>query len=285
MSVPPPSRRQREFNTPIAVRIVALASLSALAACQSMPADRSGYLSSYEGLGDGRSGERGPSRRRDDEASNAITRVYIEPSVLRVNARTPVRPENQAMVRQEIDRQMCFKLSKRFDVVPTPEPDAGRVRAAIVHIAPTHPAGSAATAAASFFIPVPFVKVRGPGISGALAVEAELVGPDGRQAAAIAWAKSTEGLSKMDPSLSPVGDALQLAEPFAKAASDAFATKARKKRPIAKPDPCARFGPRRSASRMVGGAIIGFGTGLYAPSVAGAGRPPEAEAQTETVEP
>ena len=278
MTCPPPSGRQREPIASLAVKIVALASLSALAACQSMPTDRSGYLSSYEGLGDGRNGEHGPSKRRDDTASNALTRVYIEPSVLRVSAKTSVRPENQVMVRQEIDRQMCFRLSKRFDIVSTPEPDAGRVRTAIVHIAPTNPAGSAATAAASFFIPVPIVKFRGPGISGALAAEAELVGPEGQQVAAIAWAKSTEGLSKMDPSLSPVGDALQLAEPFAKAASDAFATKARRKRPIAKPDPCARFGPRRSAGRMVGGAIIGFGTGLYAPSVAGAGRPPEAEA-------
>lgn len=222
----------------------------------------------------------GASRRRGGAHLKVCALIYA-----RINAKSPVRPDSQALVRQEIDRQMCFRLSKRFEIVPTSEPGAGRVRTAIAHIAPTNPAGSAATAAASFFIPVPFVKLRGPRISGALAAEAELVAADGQQVAAITWAKSTEGISKMDPSLSPVGDALQLAEPFAKAASDAFATKARKNRPVAKPDPCARFSPRRSASRMVGGAIIGFGTGLYAPSVSGAGRPAEPEASAPSVNP
>lgn len=256
---------------------IALVSASAVlvAACQSTAIGRSGYLSSYEGLSDG------PAKRRDDPASDAITRVYIEPTVLRVNARTPIKAEDQALVRQEIDRQICFEVSKRFELVPTPAVDTARVRAAVVRIVPTNPAGSAATAAASFFIPVPIVKFRSPGISGALAAEAELVSADGRQVAAIAWSKSTQGVSMMDPSLSSVGDALQLAEPFADAVGEAFATKARKKRPVAKPDPCARYGPRRHAGRAVGGAILGFGTGLYAPSVSGAGRPALPETQGE----
>lgn len=249
------------------------ASAALVAACQSTAVDRSGYLSSYEGLSGG------PGKRRDDPASDSVTRVYIEPTVLRTNARTAIKAQDQALVRQEVDRQICFEVSKRFDLVPTPEPGAARLRAAVVRIAPTNPAGSAATAAASFFIPVPIVKFRSPGISGGLAAEAELVAADGRQVASIAWSKSTQGISTMDPSLSPVGDALQLAGPFADAVGQAFATKARKKRPVAKPDPCARYGPRRNAGRTVGGAILGFGAGLYAPSVSGAGRPAEPETQ------
>lgn len=255
--------------------IAALGALSALAACQSMPTERSGYLSSYEGLGDARNGATGPSKRRDDAASDAVARIYIEPTVLRINAMASVKAAEQAMVRREIDRQLCYKLSRRFDISPEPDPDAARVRAAVVHIAPTSPTGSAATAAASYFIPVPMLKIRPPRISGGLVAEAELVSPSGQQVAAIAWARSTEGLSTIDPSLSPVGDALQLSEKFAGAVDSAFATKARKKRAVASPDPCARFGPRRTAARTVGGAVLGFGTGLYSPSVSGAGRPPE----------
>jgi hypothetical protein len=83
-----------------------------------------------------------------------------------------------------------------------------------VRIEPTNAAGSAASAAASFFIPVPMVKVRAPKSAGGLAVESELIAPDGRQAAAITWSKSIGVVGKTDPSLSQVGDALQLAKPL-----------------------------------------------------------------------
>ncbi len=279
MTILHPARRPADRAIVLTVRIAMLGAVSALAACQSMPTERSGYLSSYSGLAEAK-----PGKRRDEAASEAIRRVYIEPTVLRLNARTPIKPSDQAMVRQEIDRQLCYKLSRRFEIAPQPEEGAARVRAAVAHIAPTNPGGSAATAAASFFIPVPILKVRPPGISGGLVAEAELVAPDGRQAAVITWAKSTEGISNMDPSLSPVGDALQLSEKFADAAGKAFAAKASKKHAVPKPDPCARFGPRIGA-RAVGGMIMGFGTGLYTPSVTGAGRPPEDETPVKAPKP
>jgi Protein of unknown function (DUF3313) len=286
MIFPYPVRLQVNRAGSMALRVVAFAALSTfVAACQSMPTTNSGYLSSYEGFDEDKGGQSGPRKRRDDTASNTLTRVYIQPSVLKVNAETPIGPEDQAMVRREVDRQLCFTLSRRFDIAATPEPEAGRIRTAIVKIAPTSPAGSAVTAAAGFFIPVPFVKFRGAGISGGLAAESELLAPDGRQVAAITWAKSTKGLSLMDPSLSRVGDALQLADPFADAVGDAFATKTRKKRPIARPDPCARFGPRRTAGRTVGGALLSLGTGLYAPSVSGAGRAPQDEVKAQVLTP
>lgn len=280
MTILHPVRRPADRVIFLTARIAALGALSALAAaCQSMPTERSGYLSSYQGLAEAK-----PGKRRDEAASEAIRRVYIEPTVLRLNARTPIKPSDQALVRQELDRQLCYKLSRRFEIAPRPEAEAAHVRAAIAHIAPTNPGGSAATAAASFFIPVPILKVRPPGISGGLVAEAELVAPDGRQVAAITWSKSTEGLSNMDPSLSPVGDALQLSEKFADAAGKAFAAKARKKHAVPKPDPCARFGAR-IGGRAVGGVLLGFGTGLYAPSVTGAGRPAEAEPSTMAPKP
>jgi len=62
------------------------------------------------------------------------------------------------------------------------------------------------------------------------------------------------------------------AELFGDAVGDAFASKVRK---IADPDPCAPFGPRRDIGRTVAGALVGVGTGLYAPGIAGAGAPPK----------
>jgi hypothetical protein len=146
------------------------------------------------------------------------------------------------------------------------------VRTAIVRIDPTNRAGSAVSAVAGFFIPIPVVKFRAPMTTGGLAVESELVAPDGRQAAALIWSHRAEIVGRVEPSMSRVGDALQLAEPLGDAVGDAFATDARKVAAIPDRDPCAAFGARRNVGRMLANGLVGFGTGLYAPEVSGAGR-------------
>jgi hypothetical protein len=77
-------------------------------------------------------------------------------------------------------------------------------------------------AVANAFIPGPGT-VRVPGTTGGLAAEAELLDARGGQAAAIAWARNANVLGTDSPSLSRVGDALQMAEPFADAVGDTFA--------------------------------------------------------------
>ena len=99
--------------------------------------------------------------------------------------------------------------------------------------------------------------------------EAELLAPDGRQVAAIVWARNATVIGAENPSLSRVGDAHQLAEAFGDMVGDAFAPADRKPRRIAEPDPCARFGPRVRPE----GFIVRAVTGLYQPEVSG-GRPP-----------
>lgn len=215
--------------------------------------------------------------RRHDAAITAPTRVYLEPSVLKLDAKTTVSPSDQAMVRWEIDRQLCFKMSRRFDIALTPEPGAGRLRTMILGIEPASPAGSAATAAASVFIPLP-VRYRGGKISGGLTVDSELLAADGQTVAAMAWTRSVKGFSLLEPSLSPVGDALQLAGRFAKAADKSLSLQPGPKRPLGKLDPCAGFGPRQTTGRAVGGALLSLGAGLYAPSVSGAGKAPDGAA-------
>ena len=282
MNLPSAARRAPTSNA-AAARVVIMVGLAAgAAACQSTPAAHSGFLSSYAGLGDQEGSRKTSAKRRDDALSGAITRVYIEPTVLRVHADGPIKPDQQAMVQSEVDRQICFEVSKHFDLAPTPEPGAGRVRTVIVGIDPTNRAGSAVTAAAGFFnpIPMPFINIRAPMATGGLSAESELLTPDGRQAAALTWSYNAEVISRSDASLSPIGDALQMAEPFGDAVAKTFAVKASdgkkaKKRKIPDPDPCARYGPRRNVTRFVGKTAMGAATGLYSPTIAGAGRPAE----------
>ena len=137
-------------------------------------------------------------------------------------------------------------------------------------IKPTGAAGSALSAAANFFIPGP-IGVRTPGTTGGLAAESELLAADGRQVAALAWARNATVVGTDSPSLSRVGDALQLAEPLGDAVGDAFAPANRQVRPIPDPDPCARFGPRNRPE----GFLARLATGLYVPQLSGGAAKPE----------
>jgi len=245
--------------------IAAASGLLALGACQTAPETQSGFLQSYEGLvAPGQSLRASVLQRRDDRAAAGIERVFIAPSVLLAGVGEAVEEADRARVLREVDRQICYEVSERFTVIPDPAPEAATIRAVVVRINPTGQAGSLASATASYFIPGP-IGVRVPGATGGLAAEAELLGPDAAQIAAIVWARNATVLGTDSPSLSRVGDALQLAEPFGDAVGDAFSPTGRTPRPIATPDPCQRFGPRFSLS----GTIAGFATGLYVPELDG----------------
>lgn len=240
-----------------------LVGLSGLAACQTAPTANSGFLTRYDGLVAKTDTVRASVRERRDEAlAQAIDRVFIEPAVLGEGATEGLADDDVALVLGEVDRQVCYEVSERFSVVDAPAADVGRVRTVVTAVRPTGAAGSAVSAAANFFIPGP-IGVRTPGTTGGLAAEAELLTPDGRQAAALAWARNATVIGTDSPSLSRVGDALQLAEPFADAVGDAFAPADRQVRPIPTPDPCARFGPRNRPE----GFLARLATGLYVPQL------------------
>lgn len=241
------------------------------AACATAPEPTSGFLSSYEGLAARSDTVRASVRqRRDEQAARAVEKVHIERAVLTSDAAPALRAEDWALVLGEMDRQVCYELSERFTVLDAPAPDAARVRLAATRISPTGQAGSAASAVASYFIPGP-IGLRAPGTTGGLAAEAELLDADGRQVAAIVWARNATVVGTDDPSLSRVGDAHQLAEVFGDMVGDAFAPADRKPRPIAEPDPCSRFGPRVRPEGFVVRAV----TGLYQPEVSGGRRQEE----------
>lgn len=241
------------------------------AACATAPAPNSGYLSSYEGLQTRSDTLRASVRqRRDEDRARALEQVHIERAELTPDAAPALSAEDWALVLGEMDRQVCYELSERFTVLDAPTPGAARVRLAATRISPTGQAGSAASAVASYFIPGP-IGLRAPGTTGGLAAEAELLDPEGRQVAAIVWARNATVIGTDDPSLSRVGDAHQLAEVFGDMVGDAFAPADRKPRPIATPDPCARFGPRNRPEGFVVRAV----TGLYQPELSGGRRPIE----------
>lgn len=244
-----------------------------LTACQTAPLADAGFLSAYDGLAARDDTVRASIRqRRDDAAAGAIERVYLEPAVLVGDAGSQVSEADRALVLREVDRQVCYEVSERFTIVQTPD-GAARVRTGVIQINPTGQAGSGVSAVANVLIPGPGT-FRVPGTTGGLAAEAELLAPSGAQVAALAWARNANVVGTDTPSLSRVGDALQMAEPFGDAVGDAIAPTGRDARPIADPDPCARYGPRTQP----GGFVTRLVTGLYVPEVnTGAREDPETE--------
>ncbi|MBA3999362.1 DUF3313 family protein [Brevundimonas sp.] len=239
----------------------------ALAACGTAAVEPSGLLSSYDGLVV-REGTVWASiqERRDDALASQIDRLFIEPAILAPGVGEGLTDFERTLVLREVDRQICYEVSERFTVLADAAPDAGRVRAVVTRIGPTGRAASAASAASGFFIPGP-IGLRVPGTLGGLAAEAELLAAnDQGQAAAILWSRDAKAVGTDSPSLSRVGDAVQLAGPFGDAVGDAFSPEERAVRAIADPDPCARFGPRFRP----GGLAARFITGLYSPELSGA---------------
>lgn len=252
---------------------IALLLALAGAGCATSPPDQSGFLSSYEGLEARTDTVRAAvAQRRDEALARTLDRVFIERAELTPDAAGALTPEQWGLVLGEIDRQVCYEISERFTIIDEAEPQAARIRVAATRVSATHPAGSIASAAANWFIPGP-LGVRVPGTTGGLAAEAELLAPDGEQAAAIVWARNATVVGTDDPSLSRVGDAHQLAEAFGDMVADAFAPSDRKTRPISSPDPCALYGPRNRVEGFVTRAV----TGLYQPEVSGGRRSAPAE--------
>ena len=231
-----------------------------ITACASAPT-RSGFLSTYDGMAERTDTVLAKVEvRRDEAALSQVSQVALEPTVV-VAPGEWLTPQERQLLLRELDAQLCFELSERFEIDPAAQ---HRVRAAVTGVQPTGRAASVASAAAGFFIPGP-LGLRAPGTLGSLAAEVEML--DGqRQIAAITWNRAAMPVGTDDPSLSRIGDALQFAEPFADAAAAAMTPEGRESRDIPEPDPCARYGPRFRPE----GWAAKFATGLYVPEMSGA---------------
>jgi hypothetical protein len=239
--------------------------MSVLSACATAPAPDAGYLSRYDKLS-GRGDDLRASVREwaDTETLKTVSTVRIEPAVLLPGADPSgvLTPAEQRGLLREIDAQLCFELSERFTIAgPDVVADAA-VRSAVTWFLPTGRAASVASAAAAFFIPGP-IDLRAPWTLGALGVEAEMTMPDGRQVAAIAWARQANAVGTDAPSLMKAGDALQFAEPFADDAARVMSPGSAPDKARFEPgqDPCRTYGPRVRAGSFVTKVI----TNLYVP--------------------
>jgi hypothetical protein len=243
--------------------IAALVTLS-LGACASQPT-RSGFLKTYDDMKPRKMVRAKADQRKGGPRLAQVRTVAIEPTVLYPSVKADWLTEDaRAALLREIDAQLCFELTERYQLAPLGQADA-RVRAAVTEVDATGRAGSAASAAAEVFIPGP-IGVRPPGSTGGLSAEAEMLGKDGRQLAAITWNREAMEIGSDNPALTRVGDALQFAEPFADAAAKAMTPPKAKKREIGKPDPCAEYGPRFRPE----GFITKLVTGLYVPQMSAA---------------
>lgn len=253
--------------------IVPLLASLLLGACAT-PGKPSGALSSYDGLTP-RSGtlRTGISERKSEADLASVRRVLLEPARLADGPQTDWLKDNErALLLRELDAQMCFEITERYELTYDPAQADARVRAVITRVKPTGRAASTASAAAGFFIPGP-IGLRVPGTLGGLGAEAEMVTTGGRQAAALVWNRDATAVGTDDPSLNRLGDALQFAEPFADVAAATMTPKGLKSRKIdSDDDPCAQFGPRFRPE----GFLAGLASGLYVPEMSGAKALPKA---------
>ena len=239
--------------------------LGLVAAC-STPTQPTGMLSTYDGLAVKPGAVRASvSDRKDEAALAAVRTVALAPTLAAEDTAAWMSPLERTTLLREIDAQLCFEMSERYEIAAPDGAADAKVRAILSHVRPTGRVSSAASAAAGFFIPGP-IGLRAPGTLGGLGVEAEMVGADGKQLAAITWTRQGMAVGTDNPSLSRIGDAMQFAEPFADDAAKAMTATDRKPIKIAKPDPCAQFGSRM----RVEGMAAKFATGLYVPQMSGA---------------
>lgn len=239
---------------------------TALAACAT-PGKPSGSLSAYEGLERKEGALRTSIAERSDNAGlAAVSRVFLEPAQLSKNEATDwLREQERTLLLREIDAQICFELTERYELAGSVEDADARVRTFVTRVEPTGRFGSTLSAAAGFFIPGP-IGLRVPGETGGLGGEAEMLAADGGQLAALIWNRNATAVGTDNPSLSRLGDALQFAEPFGDAVGAAMTAEGADGRKIGDPDPCAEYGPRFRPE----GWLAKFVTGFYVPEMSGA---------------
>jgi len=194
--------------------LLALVAAPLLAGCVTATATERGFLSDYSRLQPVEGNQVSNAKAFADQASvAAIDRLFIAPTVVSLPDGTEA-PGAINVVAREIDRELCLELAETFTI--TEDPRDPTIRAAVTDIQRTNAAASVISAGISQFIPGPG-SVRLPVGLGGLAAEAELIDPTtGRQLAALSWARRAQ-LAFSDGSLSEVGDAHRMAEPFADA--------------------------------------------------------------------
>lgn len=264
-------------NRQIAHALVVIATMAMVSACATKPPTQTGFIANGTAMERVDGTVRAQiSRQKDAEALSRLSRVVLLPTRLHEAAEVPatITADSRALVLAEVDRQLCFALSRRFEIVGADQADAGRVQAVVTRLQETNAAASAASAAVSRLLPGGSVRL--PVGRGGLSIEARLDVQDNRQAAAMSWSRGA-GVVMDQGSLSEVGDAHRFAASFANDFAD-FLTDARTpKREVPDIDPCAAFGPRLDIGRFAASRVVG----LHVPRPAAQDTTTESEPSSE----
>lgn len=189
--------------------------LSSVSSCANVPLQAGATLGSYAGMTKSGGALTKANLRVDASPLLAAQTVRIVPTAAQVRSAGAIGPEDLALVTNNIDRALCTGLSERFKVVAANQPADLVVRATVTDIVKTNRAAAATSTVASlgvgavFAVPVPRLPI---GLGG-LSVEAEAVGQDGSQAAAMVWARGANMLTTR-ARISMIGDAYSLASAF-----------------------------------------------------------------------
>ena len=190
----------------------------AIPGCASAPLERSGSLSSYDNL-KRHDGLITKSLVHADSASlkDAKTAKLVPIGFSGHAARAGLSDQERHLVANAATRALCNSLSRKFRIMPPDQPADLIVSGTITYIATTDGVASAASQAASVatsvLLPVPLPTPRIPIGMGGLSVEAEARDAQGRQVAAVVWARGADAFTTK-ARVSKVGDAYGLVTEF-----------------------------------------------------------------------
>lgn len=183
--------------------------------CASPHLQQGTSLSSYAGLTESGGTLAKANLRVDAVPVRAAQTVRLVPTSVQVDSGSTFDPEDLALVTNAVDRALCTGLSDRFQIVAANQPADLVVHATITDIVATGRAAAAISTVASLGT-IAVIHVPAPRLPlglGSLSVEAEAIGRDGSQKAAMLWARSANMVTTT-ARIAEIGDAYSLSSSF-----------------------------------------------------------------------
>lgn len=187
-----------------------------LPGCANMPLEEGKTLSSYQSLKPANGTVVNSKIMVAPEALATAKTVRIMPTSVSPSATAKIQDvRDQALISNAVDRSMCIALSDRYQIVGPDQAADLTVHASIVNIIPTNKTMAGVSTVTSLgvgaFLPVPVPRL--PIGLGGLGAEAEAMGSDGVQKAAMVWSRGADSFTTA-ARMSQVGDAYALASSF-----------------------------------------------------------------------
>ncbi|MDC9811342.1 DUF3313 domain-containing protein [Rhizobium binxianense] len=203
----------RPAEVPIRAAICAVF-LALLSSCTNVPLQQGTSLGSYAGMAASGGSLTKAKLRVNSPAVLAAQTARIVPTVVENAGGGSFDAKDLALLSNAVDRALCMGLIDRFKVVAANQPADLVVHATVTDIVATNRAVAATSTVATLgasvaMVPIPRIPI---GLGG-LSVEAEAVGQDGTQQAAMIWSRGANMLTTK-ARISQVGDAYSLSSAF-----------------------------------------------------------------------